>query len=124
MRKLIIKFFALSYKFKLGDIAQLRASTVIFPLILLTMISINQDWMIKYLFGALFVVSLFFGFIYFNIYPLKDEDIRYLDNVQLWYYNQKKNKPVKEAYSPNWILFINAGALILTIIYFTIYYAS
>jgi len=94
MRKLILNLFALSYRAKIFGtlIPQLRASVIIFPLFLLMMISFFINSMIlKFISIPLFIVAVFYGFVYFRIFPIQEEDLKYLDKSQLNQYNMYNN---------------------------------
>lgn len=94
MRKLILNLFALSYRAKIFGtlIPQLRASVIIFPLFLLMMISFFVNSMIlKFISIPLLIVAIFYGFVYFRIFPIQEEDLKYLDKSQLNQYNMYNN---------------------------------
>lgn len=94
MRKLILNLFALSYRAKIFGtlIPQLRASVIIFPLFLLMMISfIINSMILKFISIPLLIVAVFYGFVYFRIFPIQEEDLKYLDKSQLNQYNMYNN---------------------------------
>ena len=94
MRKLILNLFALSYRAKIFGtlIPQLRASVIIFPLFLLMMISFFINSMIlKFISIPLLIVAIFYGFVYFRIFPIQEDDLKYLDKSQLNQYNMYNN---------------------------------
>lgn len=94
IRKLILNLFALSYRAKIFGtlIPQLRASVIIFPLFLLMMISFFINSMIlKFISIPLLIVAIFYGFVYFRIFPIQEEDLKYLDKSQLNQYNMYNN---------------------------------
>ena len=94
MRKLILNLFALSYRAKIFGtlIPQLRASVIIFPLFLLMMISFFINSMIlKFISIPLLIVAVFYGFVYFRIFPIQEDDLKYLDKSQLNQYNMYNN---------------------------------
>lgn len=82
-RKLIVKRFALSYIGK--NFATLRASTIIYPLMVIngSLIAFG-DGLNWYAFVPL-LISFYFGFIYFRIYPVSREE---LDDSQKLQYDQ------------------------------------
>ena len=101
MRKIIIKYFALNYPVRVFgvEVNWVRAANVIFPLLMASAIAGIKDSWLMYVFLALFAVSVYFGFVYFLIYPLKEEDYESLDDVQKWHwnlYNQKPNFELKK----------------------------
>ena len=91
MRKLIVKHFALNYTIKIFGIQStaLRASRVIFPTFILGAILtfINPQYPTPTWYTltayALMAISVFFGFIYFKISPVKWHE---LDDAQKWQY--------------------------------------
>lgn len=94
MRKLILNLFALSYRAKIFGtlIPQLRASVIIFPLFLLMMISfIINSMILKFISIPLLIVAVFYSFVYFRIFPIQEEDLKYLDKSQLNQYNMYNN---------------------------------
>lgn len=94
MRKLILNLFALSYRAKIFGtlIPQLRASVIIFPLFLLMMISFFINSMIlKFISIPLLIVAVFYGFVYFRIFTIQEDDLKYLDKSQLNQYNMYNN---------------------------------
>lgn len=94
MRKLILNLFALSYRAKIFGtlIPQLRTSVIIFPLFLLMMISfIINSMILKFISIPLLIVAVFYGFVYFRIFPIQEEDLKYLDKSQLNQYNMYNN---------------------------------
>lgn len=94
MRKLILNLFALSYRAKIFGtlIPQLRVSVIIFPLFLLMMISFFINSMIlKFISIPLLIVAIFYGFVYFRIFPIQEKDLKYLDKSQLNQYNMYNN---------------------------------
>jgi hypothetical protein len=120
MRKLILNLFALSYRAKIFGtlIPQLRASVIIFPLFLLMMISFFINSMIlKFISIPLLIVAIFYGFVYFRIFPIQEEDLKYLDKSQLNQYNMYNNL---EEYNNEddsiWYLLINPIIIVIFLI--------
>lgn len=120
MRKLILNLFALSYRAKIFGtlIPQLRASVIIFPLFLLMMISFFINSMIlKFISIPLLIVAIFYGFVYFKIFPIQEEDLKYLDKSQLNQYNMYNNL---EEYNNEddsiWYLLINPIIIVIFLI--------
>lgn len=91
MRKLIIKHFALDYiAIIFGQRTNwVRAANIIFPLFCINGVySIKTETYplettIGIILLALLVIALFFGFVYFKLYPVKWEE---LDRMQKWQY--------------------------------------
>lgn len=87
MRKLIVKNFALDYMFNFFGTTYNapRASRIIFPLFFITGLlnAFNEDWpnptFLIWVIYLLDAIAVFFGFIYFHIYPVRWEE---LDNFQ------------------------------------------
>jgi hypothetical protein len=83
MRKFLVKNFVLDYQIKLFKKCYNapRASRIIFPLFVITGIAniLNDNFptptiLIWFLY-ALTALALFFGFVYFNIYPVKFSEL-------------------------------------------------
>lgn len=95
MRKFIIRQFALNYTFKLFNRywTALRASRIIFPLFVISGLLITYvGWnAITIFFSILTLISLFFGFIYFDFFPIKEEEYDILDEDQKKQYDYYKN---------------------------------
>lgn len=79
MRKFIVKHFALSYSIKIGkwNISAVRASRIIFPLFVATGFALTYTgWnIVTILLGVLTIISLFLGFVYFEIFPVKYREL-------------------------------------------------
>ena len=108
VRKLIVRHFALDYTIKLfgRKYNAPRASRIIFPLFLLTGILniLNTGWptptttiLVVYF---LDVLSIFFGFVYFNLWPAKWEE---LDDDQKWQYGQFPSIKLTKKQKNEWI---------------------
>lgn len=90
MRKLIIKYFALSYIFTYKNkmYSYVRASTPI-TIAFCIMVSLVSDSDYPILSGndfvglGLLIIALFFGFVYFSHFPVKYNE---LDESQRWQY--------------------------------------
>lgn len=98
MRKFIIQFFALDYRFFIFGrvISFIRSANVIFPLIIfngLLAVKENVPLELSVFAFVLLVVALFFSFIYFDIKPLKEADYNHFDDVQkhVWDVQQEKH---------------------------------
>lgn len=120
MRKLILNLFALNYRAKIFGtlISQLRASVIIFPLFLLMMISfIINSMILKFISIPLLIIAVFYGFVYFMIFPIQEKDLKYLDKSQL---NQYKIYNNLEEYNNEddsvWYLLINPIIIVIFII--------
>lgn len=92
MRKYIVKYFALDYFYNIFGIKLNgpRAGAIILPLFILTGLTscfLTPDWpnpsFILWFLYLLDVISLFFGFVYFHIKPVKWEE---LDENQKYQY--------------------------------------
>ena len=124
MRKLIFRLFALNYSFRLfgKDFNQLRASTVIFPLFILEMIAFwyNID-ILKILIAIPLIISIFFGFVYFEIKPIKSNELFLLDKSQLNQYRiYKFNKEDDGTRDNILLLFINPLFIVLFVLIITL----
>lgn len=124
MRKLIFRLFALNYSFRLfgKDFSQLRASTVIFPLFILEMIAFwyNID-ILKILIAIPLITSIFFGFVYFEIKPIKSNELFLLNKSQLNQYRiYKFNKEDDGTRDNILLLFINPLFIVLFVLIMTL----
>lgn len=124
MRKFIFRFFALNYSFRLfgKDFNQLRASTVIFPLFVLEMIAFwyNID-ILKILIAIPLIISIFFGFVYFEIKPIKSNELFLLDKSQLNQYRiYNCNKEDDGTRDNILLLFINPLFIVLFVLIMTL----
>lgn len=126
MRKYIIKFFALDYKvFIFGRLVSwTRSANVIFPLFLLCGLLQTSDSLVAYyllpIALCLLIFAVFFGFLYFDLKPLKETDYDYFDEVQkfMWDYKNGKNpKPIKK-YNGIWVFLVNPLAIILFLTFY------
>ena len=119
MRKFLVKHFVLDYRVKLfGKCYNApRASRIIFPLFVITGLanSFNENFPTPTLFiwvlYALSALSLFFGFFYFTLRPVKFEE---LDNYQKLQFGFIKFTTMKAKERNEWKkikdLYINTGA--------------
>lgn len=84
MRKLIVKYFALSYRLNIlgAKFNMLRASSIISPIFILTGVLHYNE--IYYTWPLLLVV-LFYGFVYFRFYPVKWNE---LDDYQKYLFGK------------------------------------
>lgn len=92
MRYYIIKYFALSHACRVfgKTITFVRAANIIFPIFLLNGLYaiLTDSYAFDSFFGILFfiilLIALFFGFVYFRIYPVSYEELE--DYQQKWFY--------------------------------------
>jgi hypothetical protein len=109
MRKFIIKHFALNYIFKaFGRIVDFpRAANIIWTLFLLNgVVSIlTKTYPIETWYGIvlliLLLISIFFGFVYFRIYPAKWHE---LDIHQKWQRGFYKVTPLTDKQKSEWLV--------------------
>ena len=119
MRKVLINYFALSYSVKLfgKTVNWVRAANVIFPLFVITGLFMIINTTIAYCILPLLAISVFYGFVYFEIYPIKETEIDLLDNVQKYlysvYYNKNNTQQVYNSLLP---LLTNIIVIIVAII--------
>ncbi|MDO4782546.1 MAG: hypothetical protein Q4A09_04920 [Capnocytophaga felis] len=97
MRKAIIKFFALDYKFFIfGRVISIaRSANVIFPMVVFNgLLAVKENIPLELSLFAfiLLALAIFFGFIYFDIKPLKDSDYDYFDDVQKFTWDVREGK--------------------------------
>lgn len=104
MRKLLVKHFVLDYMCNLFGwrFNAPRASRIIMPLMIITgWFSVtNPNWPTPTLFVwilyVLLFLSLFFGFIYFRIYPAKWEELDDLQKYQYGIFNSLTGSQLTE----------------------------
>lgn len=130
MRKTIIKFFALDYKiFIFGRVVSFtRSANVIFPLVVfngLLAVKENVPLELSLFAFVLLALALFFGFIYFDIKPLKEIDYKYFDDVQKFTWDVREGKhPINTHYqvfsSKRHLLTTPSSVFIAVILYFFI----
>jgi hypothetical protein len=105
MRKLIVKHFALDYFITIfgKKFNAPRASRVIFPLFLLTgftLIFFTPDYPepspILWTFYILDLTALFFGFVYFRIWPVKWEELDESQKFQMGTFSKLTESQSKE----------------------------
>jgi hypothetical protein len=109
MRKLLIKHFVLDYMFNMFGTTfnAPRASRIIFPLMVITgyFSATNPDWptptLFVWLLYLLLASALFFGFVYFRIYPAKWKE---LDDFQKFQYGLHKSKSLTPTEYAEWVL--------------------
>lgn len=101
LRKFIIRQFALNYTIKLFNRywTALRVSRYIMPCFIITGLSFvynDSNWnAFSVFFGLLTLIFLFFGFLYFEFYPIKQNEYNLLDEDQKrqWdFYYQKEDE--------------------------------
>ena len=127
MRKLVIKFFALDYIVRVfgSTYNWTRSANIIFPLFILAgMCLLSELYVLLYIMLCLIAVAVFFGFIYFQLFPLAEKDRKYFDDVQRWQFNRYYNIQQKMDIKTNsiWCLLSNIIFIVLFLVYyFTIF---
>lgn len=127
MRKLVIKFFALDYIVRVFGSTYncTRSANIIFPLFILAgMCLLSELYVLLYIMLCLIAVAVFFGFIYFQLFPLTEKDRKYFDDVQRWQFNRYYNIQQKMDIKTNsiWCLLSNIIFIVLFLVYyFTIF---
>ena len=105
MRELIVKYFALDYVFKAFgmSLTVTRSSTFIYPLFAITGISWVGDFnmYITVLFALLTLICLFFGFVYFQIFPVQYKELDYLQKYAFIEFRIKNDLDFPEEYHHN-----------------------
>ena len=94
MRKLIIKFFALNYIVRVfgSTYNWTRGANIIFPLFILAgMCLLSELYVLLFIMVCLIAIAVFFGFAYFQLFPLTENDRKYFDDVQRWQFNRYYN---------------------------------
>lgn len=124
MRKLIIKYFALNYIVRIFGTTQswTRSANVIFPLFILGGMSLLSELYTSLLvIICLIGIAAFFGFVYFQFFPLTENDRKYFDESQNWQFNRYNNiDDIDNSVKTNSVLAILWN--ILFIILFLVYY--
>lgn len=127
MRKLVIKFFALDYIVRVfgSTYNWTRGANIIFPLFILAgMCLLSELYVLLYIMLCLIAVAVFFGFVYFQLFPLTEKDREYFDDVQRWQFNRYYNIQQKIDIKTNsiWCLLSNIIFIVLFLVYyFTIF---
>nr|DAJ15599.1 MAG TPA: hypothetical protein [Siphoviridae sp. ctweK11] len=94
MRKLVIKFFALDYIVCVfgSTYNWTRGANIIFPLFILAgMCLLSELYVLLCIMVCLIAIAVFFGFAYFQLFPLTENDRKYFDDVQRWQFNRYYN---------------------------------
>lgn len=125
MRKLIIKFFALDYIVRVfgSTYNWTRGANIIFPLFILAgMCLLSELYVLLCIMVCLITIAVFFGFAYFQLFPLTENDRKYFDDVQRWqfnrYYNIQQQIDVKT--NSIWCLLSNIIFIALFLVYYFI----
>lgn len=127
MRKFVIKFFALDYIVRVfgSTYNWTRSANIIFPLFILAgMCLLSELYVLLYIMLCLIAVAVFFGFVYFQLFPLTENDRKYFDDVQRWQFNRYYNIQQKIDIKTNsiWCLLSNIIFIVLFLVYyFTIF---
>ena len=127
MRKLVIKFFALDYIVRVfgSTYNWTRGANIIFPLFILAgMCLLSELYVLLCIMVCLIAIAVFFGFAYFQLFPLTENDRKYFDDVQRWqfnrYYNIQQQIDVKT--SSIWCLLSNIIFIALFLVcYFIVF---
>ena len=80
MRKLVIKFFALDYIVRVfgSTYNWTRGANIIFPLFILAgMCLLSELYVLLCIMVCLIAIAVFFGFAYFQLFPLTENDRKY-----------------------------------------------
>lgn len=125
MRKLVIKFFALDYIVRVfgSTYNWTRGANIIFPLFILAgMCLLSELYVLLCIMVCLIAIAVFFGFAYFQLFPLTENDRKYFDDVQRWqfnrYYNIQQQIDVKT--NSIWCLLSNIIFMALFLVYYFI----
>lgn len=120
-RKTIIKFFALDYIVNLfgTTVNFTRGANIIYPLMLLNMMYIYIMGCASYILFTFLLISIFFGFFYFLIFPIKTKEYYMFDDVQKFIMSTKMGIVNKTLPKPNsfWVILVNP---LITIIFLII----
>jgi len=128
MRKLIIKFFALDYIVRVfgSTYNWTRGANIIFPLFILAgMCLLSELYVLLCIMVCLIAIAVFFGFIYFQLFPLTENDRKYFDDVQRWQFNRYYNIQQRIDIKTNsiWCLLSNIIFITLFLVYYFIVFA-
>jgi len=128
MRKLIIKFFALDYIVRVfgSTYNWTRGANIIFPLFILAgMCLLSELYVLLCIMVCLIAIAVFFGFIYFQLFPLTENDRKYFDDVQRWQFNRYYNIQQRIDIKTNsiWCLLSNIIFITLFVVYYFIVFA-
>lgn len=128
MRKLIIKFFALNYIVRVfgSTYNWTRGANIIFPLFILAgMCLLSELYVLLCIMVCLIAIAVFFGFIYFQLFPLTENDRKYFDDVQRWQFNRYYNIQQRIDIKTNsiWCLLSNIIFITLFLVYYFIVFA-
>ena len=123
MRKLVIKFFALDYIVRVfgSTYNWTRSANIIFPLFILAgMCLLSKLYVLLYTIVCLIAIAVFFGFAYFQLFPLTENDRKYFDDVQRWQFNRYYNIQQKIDIKTNsiWCLLSNIIFIVLFLVYY------
>ena len=108
MRKWLVKNFVLDYMFTVFGTTYNapRASRIIFPIFVITgiLVATNPNWpnptILIWFMYLVTTISLFFGFIYFRIYPINWEE---LDDFQKFQYGFFKGETLSSEQFLEWL---------------------
>lgn len=128
MRKLVIKFFALDYIVRVfgSTYNWTRSANIIFPLFILAgMCLLSELYVLLCIMVCLIAIAVFFGFIYFQLFPLTENDRKYFDDVQRWQFNRYYNIQQRIDIKTNsiWCLLSNIIFITLFLVYYFIVFA-
>ena len=128
MRKLVIKFFALDYIVRVfgSTYNWTRGANIIFPLFILAgMCLLSELYVLLCIMVCLIAIAVFFGFAYFQLFPLTENDRKYFDDVQRWQFNRYYNIQQRIDIKTNsiWCLLSNIIFITLFLVYYFIVFA-
>ncbi len=91
IRKFAIKYFALGY-----PSGMLRASTIIYPLVVINGILVILLKSPSYFALSLLGIAVYFGFVYFRYYPVKFSELDKFQKYQYGLHNELTSEEFKE----------------------------
>lgn len=119
MRKFLIKYFALDYHVMIFGqrLTWTRSANILFPLFVLCgWLSIFEQQLLYYVLPIV-IIAVFFGFVYFRISPIKNEEVYMFDDVQKYSFSKFHNRnDVPEAFNSLWVFLVNPLVVILFIL--------
>ena len=121
-RKFIIRNFALDYITPIGNFV--RAANWIFPGFLsmgIFSVALKNDFWL-HISMIYTLIAVFFGFIYFRIFPIKESEYDLLSETQKYAYDyfHNRNPEVPKNLDPAWVALWNPAWVVLFVLLFYI----
>ena len=124
MRKFAINFFALDYVVRVFEktYSWTRSANIIFPIIILCGLSTIFAPTFLWVLIPILAIAAFFGFAYFLMWPLTDDDIKYMSQTQLFKYCVRHNMDAKAItkYDNSCVFWVNIAFIALFLLTYAI----